>query len=201
MKAWLRWAMLAVVLAQAALAEDVTTTAQPDTSGTLTISDGAFEPDEIIDSWLERQKSAELDWVRRQLGLPDPYQPPAPTPDDPTPDVGNVTGSGSFLWKPVSENDSKAVVILPCEYRLDSVNDPWRTAPNARVIESITIEGGDRDGDTPRTSYWPEGRNGNRIHSRMSAKGEDYGKGFDVVVVVKGGERKAWRIKDGADRQ
>jgi hypothetical protein len=38
MKAWLRWAVLAMVLAQAALAEDVTATAQPDTSGTLTIS-------------------------------------------------------------------------------------------------------------------------------------------------------------------
>ena len=44
-------------------------------------------------------------------------------------------------------------------------------------------------------------RNGNRIHSRMSEKGEDYGKGFDVVVVTKGGERKAWRIKDGSKRQ
>ena len=112
-----------------------------------------------------------------------------------------MTGSSSFLWKPVSDNDGNAVIVFPCEYRLDSDNDPWRTAPNARVIESITIEGGDRDGDKPRTSYWPEGRNGNRIHSRMSEKGEDYGKGFDVVVTVKGGETKRWRIKDGAKRQ
>lgn len=159
------------------------------------------EPHEIVDSWIKRQQTAVMDWVRRVLGMPDPHQPPAPTPDDPTPDVGNVTGSGNFLWKPVSENDGKACVILPCEYRLDSVNDPWRTAPNAKVIESIRIEGGDRDGDTPRTSYWPEGRNGNRIHNRMKAKGEDFGKGFDVVVTTKDGACKAWRIKDGAKRQ
>jgi len=31
-------------------------------------------PDEIVDSWIVRQKTAVQDWVRRVLGLPDPYK-------------------------------------------------------------------------------------------------------------------------------
>jgi hypothetical protein len=156
----------------------------------------------IFDTWLERQKSAIADWVRRRLGLPDPYAAePGESVPATLPEAGQVTGSLAFLWKPDSEADGKAVVILPCKYRQDSVNDPHRNDAGAVLIDSVRIEGGDRDGDTPRTIYWPEGRNGNRIHCRMRAKGEDFGEGFKVVVTTKDGARAEWKIRDGGRRQ
>jgi len=54
--------------------------------------------------WINRQKTAIADWVRRRLGLPDPYapEPNEPAPLDP-PSPGTVSGSQRFLWKPSSE--------------------------------------------------------------------------------------------------
>jgi len=105
----------------------------------------------------------------------------------------SADGSQTFLWKPESENDGKAVTLFPAQYRWDERGAKYE-------IDSVHISGGERDGAEPRVIYWPSGRNGNRVHARWSADGEDFGEDFDVVLVLKSGKEVSWHVDDGSDR-
>ena len=117
---------------------------------------------------------------------------PAPEPDPGTPGSdggsGPSGGSSTFLWKPKSENDGKAVTLFPWKYRLNN-------------IEGCHIEGGSKDGDKATRIYWPDGRNGNRVHARWGSNGGDYGKDFKVVLELKGEDDVSWGISDGSKRK
>jgi len=110
-------------------------------------------------------------------------------------DESPVSGEGSqqFLWKPVSHNDGKAAVLFPAKYR-------WEQPDAEYEIERVYINGGDKDGEEPHVIYWPEGRNGNRIHARFHDKGEEFGEDFEVVIELTNGDEVSWEIEDGEDR-
>jgi hypothetical protein len=158
-----------------------------------------------IDSWINRQKTAIADWIRRALGLADPYAPEPEPPDPQPPQPGpGVTGSQTFLWKPVSESNGHVAILTPATYRWHGA-DTEKGKAGAIVMTRLYVRGGDRDGET-FSSYQPlkdgkPGVNGNRIHHRGKAAGEKYGKGFDVVATLAAGGEKTWRVKDGAKRQ
>ena len=112
---------------------------------------------------------------------------PEPDPEDADSGDGPSGGSSTFLWKPASENDGKAVTLFPWKYRLNK-------------IKGCHIEGGLRDGEEAKTVYWPDGRNGNRVHARWGKKGSDYGKDFKVVLELKDDDA-SWKISDGGKRK
>ncbi|MBM4143350.1 MAG: hypothetical protein FJ225_07145 [Lentisphaerae bacterium] len=107
---------------------------------------------------------------------------------DGMPDEPAASGSDIFLWKPVSESNGNAVNLFPAKYRLDR-------------IDSVYIDGGSRDGETPRSIYWPDGHNGNRVHVRWAAPGSAYGDDFRVVLVLVTGRQVSWLVRDGGNRQ
>jgi len=113
---------------------------------------------------------------------------PEPDPEDADSGDGPTGGSSTFLWKPKSENDGKCVVLFPWKYRVNK-------------IKNCKIEGGLRDGDEATRIYWPDGRNGNRVHARWKKKGSAYGEDFKVVLKMKNGDKKSWKISDGSKRK
>jgi len=159
----------------------------------------------LIDDWINRQKTAVADWVRRRLGLPDPY---APEPNEPgglvTPPVpGGITGSTTFTWKVESESDGNVCVITPCKYRWRGT-DSEKGKQGAVIVNKLFVRGGDKDGHVFK-SYQPRkdgqtGVNGNRIHHRGKAPGKAFGKDFDVVAQLAEGGEEMWDIRDGAKR-
>lgn len=90
--------------------------------------------------------------------------------------------SPQFLWKPVSESNSRLVVLFPSQIRLESV-------------QSITINGQFRPS---RTSQ--DGANGDRIHARFDKPGKDYGNNAEVKLTTKSGQEFTWKIPKGANR-
>jgi len=125
---------------------------------------------------------------------------PEPDPEDADSDGGGSPrgGNSTFLWKPKSENDGKLVTIHPWKYRSKDCPDYEKSKYK---IEGLYIEGGVRDGDEPDKIYWPEGRNGNRVHVRWDKTGEKYGEDFKVVMELKNEDDVSWKIKKGSKRQ
>ncbi|HMO16879.1 MAG TPA: hypothetical protein PKA63_01255 [Oligoflexia bacterium] len=101
----------------------------------------------------------------------------------------SMDGSGGFLWKPVSESDSKLVVLLPEALR-GAVS---RVEIHASLPPSdITKLGEGRfAGDT---------MNGNRPHFRFDKPGSGYGNDVHVVAYKDDGSMLTWNIKDGSQR-
>jgi len=155
--------------------------------------------------FLDRQRTTIEERWRKLWGLPDPHAPEPGEPAQPSdPSAGAISGSGTFTWKPVSESNGKVAVLLPCTYRWHG-SDTEKGKPGAIVMTRVWIRGGDRDGET-LSAYQPlkngqPGVNGNRIHARGKAPGDDYGEDFEVVATLGAGGEKAWKVKDGARRQ
>ncbi|MBM4143349.1 MAG: hypothetical protein FJ225_07140 [Lentisphaerae bacterium] len=170
--------------------------------GTVVAGEYGVENDRLVFTTTRADGDVDVDVTFIMKRAPALERPPAPDAwdgdgngdgdvDGGSRDSGGSSGAGgsnTFLWKPESENDGNAVTLFPAKYRL---ND----------IAEVYIKGGDRDGDKPRSIYWPDGRNGNRVHARWSAEGEDFGEDFDVVLVLDSGDTVSWTIDDGAERR
>ena len=103
------------------------------------------------------------------------------TPQSTQPDNPPQTGDGdqTFLWKPVSENNGKLVVLVPA--RLS-------TEPVGKLIVNDSVQG-----------RFSSIANGNRAHYRFDSPGSAFGKNIPVVL-VKNGNRYEWIVPDGAQR-
>ena len=157
-----------------------------------------------LKDWLERQVTSLPAWIqpwtRQRLGLPDPE--PTEPEQPPEPDQPWGHRSGSFLWKPVSENDHKLVVIYPSEYRRDgrpqhpSDND----ADPAMLFVDVFLRGPDGDVIENRPNGWSYA-NGHRWHSRWDKRGEDYPDDVQAVMVMSNGDEISWTVDDPARRR
>ncbi len=103
-------------------------------------------------------------------------------------DVGcGSSGSSTFLWKPVSENDGNLVVLLPCDYRGSVLScGIFADASGTSLIEA--------------GSFTTDDKNGNRVHYRFDNPGAAYGTGIYVVAFLSDGSTLSWAIADGANR-
>jgi hypothetical protein len=99
--------------------------------------------------------------------------------------TGPACASHEFLWKPVSENSSKLVILFPKTYRLETV-------------QRVTVEG--KTGTTKASSLSQTGANGDRIHARFGVPGASFGKNISVTLHFKNGTQRTWSIPDGAKR-
>lgn len=153
---------------------------------------------EYADDKLQAEIEREVERIRREIAFrlvpepneedltenPDPEHPtPIPEGNQPTP---TRSGSSVFLWKPKGENDGKAVALFPYEFKLEKMS-------------GVRIGGGDRDGEKALTTYWPEGRNGARVHSRFKKKGSKYGEKFSVLFDYED-ETIEFKVKKGSKR-
>lgn len=98
---------------------------------------------------------------------------------------GNVVqprGRG-FLWKPISENTGKCVVLLPSAYRQeDTTKQLWVNGSN-------------------EVERWRPGyANGNRVHIYLKRRGADYDSNINVEVGLTDGTRVRWNIPNGSRR-
>lgn len=95
-----------------------------------------------------------------------------------------VDGPQGFLFKPVSDNDGKLVVLLP-KGLTGEVEELVLRGPDGRVLERGRF-----------TSV----ANGDREHFRFSRTGADYPPGVTVEAVMKDGSVKDWKIADPSQR-
>lgn len=93
--------------------------------------------------------------------------------------------TGGFVWKPISENDRRLVVLLPSSYR--------RQVQSVGVYSASgsLLESGRFSGDV---------HNGNRPHYRFSKPGAGYGTNIYVVATLNSGAKVHWHIPNGARR-
>ena len=100
-----------------------------------------------------------------------------------------TSGSGGFLWKPVSESDGRLVVLLPGSLRgqLKSVAIYDQHPDNG----GRQIERGRFSGDT---------HNGGRPHYRFDRAGSAYPDGVYVVAKLRDGRQETFQINDSASR-
>jgi hypothetical protein len=158
-------------------------------------------PEELLQSWWTRQKTAVLDWMRRVLNLPDPHQPEPPAP--PTPDAQPWgVRSESSLWKPVSENDGKVATLFPSSYRRrDAQKHPSdATVDPDHAFTAVYLRG--PDGDTIESSprSWSYG-NSERWHARWRKPGEDYPDGVEFVLKLESGKLAVFRVGNPSRRE
>lgn len=86
--------------------------------------------------------------------------------------------SSGFLWKPVSDNDRKLVVLLPSSF--------------ANKVNSVTVNG--------ERGRFSSIANGGRPHYRFSKPGSGYGRSATVVVNSRFG-KYVYRISNTSTRQ
>jgi len=91
-------------------------------------------------------------------------------------------GAG-FLWKPISHNDGKLVVLIPVQYR-GKVGSCVVANPDGETIEKGRFAG--------------DIHNGGRSHFRFEKSGAEFGENIYVVADV--GELLHWHIPNGAAR-
>jgi hypothetical protein len=89
----------------------------------------------------------------------------------------SLQGVQVFLWKPVSENNGRLVVITPACVLADSC--------------TVGTEKGSAVGR----------HNGNREHFRFSKPGAQYGNGVTVISYWQGTETGRWTVPQGAARK
>lgn len=93
-----------------------------------------------------------------------------------------------FLFKPEADNSGKLVVLLPNKF--------------ARQVESVLLK--DKNGKTIEegsSSGFANGdRFGEREHFRFDRSGGDYPKNVEVVVKLKNGKQKTYKIPDPSKR-
>ncbi len=100
----------------------------------------------------------------------------------------SVSRSG-FLWKPVSENNGKLVILLPQSLtgKVQSTSIHSSLPPGSTNM----IESGKFSGDT---------HNGNRAHFRFSKPGDSYPDNAYVVAQLKDGTYTTFQINDSGRR-
>jgi hypothetical protein len=109
---------------------------------------------------------------------------PATTPlSEKTFNVSRNDGSGSFLWKPISESDKNLVVLLPSHFR--------QRLEKVELVFGNQSELGRFAGDT---------MNENRVHYRFQRPGRAYGRNIRLIATAKTGEKYVWNIPDGSNR-
>ena len=89
----------------------------------------------------------------------------------------SLQGDNTFLWKPVSENNGRLVVLIP-----------------ARLLADACTVGTEKGAGVGR-------HNGNREHFRFSKPGSAYGRNVLVVSYYQGAETGRWTVPDGAGRK
>ena len=96
----------------------------------------------IFDTWIERQKSAIADWVRRRLGLPDPYaaEPGESVPETP-PQAGRVGGSDAFKISPEALQAARCAKMLGKWVHVGRVNEARRVQNWLGLADSIDGSG------------------------------------------------------------
>jgi len=101
----------------------------------------------------------------------------------------NVDGTGGFLWKPVSESDSKLVVVLPTELKgsIDRVEVHSGLPPTSETLLGQARASGELDSD-------------GRPFFRFGEAGGSYGSNVQLVVFKNNGEILNWSIDDGSQR-
>lgn len=97
--------------------------------------------------------------------------------------LGERGADGGFLWKPVSENDGRLVILLPAQYR--------------GVVKSVAVK--DSEGNTLEMGRFAgDVHNGGRPHFRFDKSGGAYGANIYTVADV--GKLVHWPIPNGAAR-
>ena len=99
------------------------------------------------------------------------------------PGEGGPPGSG-FLWKPVSESNSKLVVLLPTQYTGD--------------VSGVFVA--NSSGDILDQGAFGGVHNGDREHYRFPKPGASYGDNVYVVADLKDGTSVYWIVADGSER-
>jgi hypothetical protein len=99
------------------------------------------------------------------------------------------TSRNGFLWKPVSENDGKLVVLLPQSItgKVKSASLYSSLPPNSETL----IENGRFTGDT---------HNGGRSHFRFSKAGKEYPHQVFVVAELKDGSYTSFAVRGSGNR-
>jgi hypothetical protein len=95
-----------------------------------------------------------------------------------------AVGSAGFLWKPISESDSKLVVLLPPSF--------------TGLVESARLLG--PNGDEIESGRYRGSGNGGREHFRFSQPGGNYPQGVVVEALLKNGEKVLFKITDPSQR-
>jgi hypothetical protein len=93
-------------------------------------------------------------------------------------------GAEGFLFKPISENDKKLVVLLPAILTGD--------------ISKVLLK--DKDGNEVESGRMTSVANGGREHFRFNKPGADYPKDLTVEVTMKDGSIKTYKIPDPSQR-
>lgn len=98
--------------------------------------------------------------------------------------IGPRGAGGGFLWKPISENTGKLVVLLPPQYT-GQVSASFVATTGGSVIEQ---------------GRFSSVANGNREHYRYSKPGSGYSAGVVVVADLKAGGSVHWPIPSPGSR-
>lgn len=109
-------------------------------------------------------------------GTPEKPTDPAVV-DEPPADAEGRPGDNNFLWKPVSDNGKKLVVLLPAALG---------------KAEKVTANG--------RSLAFSAMGNGNRAHYRGDAQGAAYGSPANVVATFPGGRTESWVVPTAGKR-
>ena len=141
----------------------------------------------LIDSY----RKGNQDISDRPLTIPSNTKDPLTTADTPstggTPDSVTTNRNG-FLWKPVSDNNGKLVVLLPSNLsgKVESASIHSSLPPS----ESNIIETGKFSGIA----------NGSRSHFRFSKPGSSFPDGAYVVAKLSNGGYSTFQIGDSSSR-
>jgi len=164
---------------------------------------------EAMQAWRDRQVSTLEDRIEKRLekwGIPyERNEPDDPEESTEPPPQGDIPGTRRTKVKGWSENDGKLVVLWSAEYRWgdrnheNKLHDPHADHPKAKVMDRVWISSGPHQGEQARVTYWPEGRNGNRIHSRFAGRGDEYGgedHKYTITVRLESGDTETFWVKD-----
>ena len=98
--------------------------------------------------------------------------------------IGPVGQGGGFLWKPISDNTKKLVVLLPPQYT-GQVRGCYIASPSGAPIE---------------TGSFASVANGGREHYRYSKPGSGYPNGCHAVAMLKAGGSVHWTVPNTSAR-
>lgn len=96
-----------------------------------------------------------------------------------------ITQSGEFLWKPVSEKDQKLAILIPLNL--------------TGKVKSVSILSPDKTKVLAKGTYSGVG-NGNREHFRFPKAGEKYPDNSIVLITLKDGSTRSVTIRETSQR-
>jgi len=134
----------------------------------------------------KKQIDRYADVVRVLIETSEDTDPAAPVPAAPVPVPERPSGGDDrFLWKPISQNDGRLVVLFPAKYRgrIDSAG--------------VYTQGGDK---IESGRFAGDSKNGGRPHYRFSKPGGGFGRDVRAIANLKDGGQVIFDIADGAER-